>query len=385
MWLNDYRLFSKEERLNYLKSQKMTTGIPYFGGKSRIGKFIYNTIFNMAVTMKKNGDEPKIFIDSFTGGGKMGLSMPNGWVSTIVMNDLDYGVYAYYISAKDHHRELLAMIDKLLDGMDERLFWVCITTREDKKLEPIVAGAMTYVAAALSFNNMLDVDSAQYKPTMGDNNEKTELDKVRKRAHTAVVKVNQKLNSQSYIIENLDYRELIKKYNGLDWEDSNGETRNGISAYKNIGRNILWYFDPPYYQYCLAGTDAAPYANSFEEEDTIKMTDILSGKDSSCGELFYFIKSDYNPKVTLETAEREIASGKVLSNNQKNTYLNVINHKDIIAHIFDDIENEPFYAFSVGSFDKGAIKDGEVSVGDEWVWCKGLPEEYSTLGKYFIS
>ncbi len=40
MRMNDYRYFSVEERLRYLRSQKMTTGIPYFGGKSKKGKYI---------------------------------------------------------------------------------------------------------------------------------------------------------------------------------------------------------------------------------------------------------------------------------------------------------------------------------------------------------
>ena len=66
----------------------MVTGIPYFGGKSKIGKYLYNTIFNMAVTMN-NGDKPLIFVDAFTGGGKIGLSMPDGWFKLIVINDLE--------------------------------------------------------------------------------------------------------------------------------------------------------------------------------------------------------------------------------------------------------------------------------------------------------
>ena len=108
MRLMDYKLFSQEERLKYLSSQKMTTGIPYFGGKSKIGKYLYNTIFNMAVTMYDNGNKPLIFVDAFTGGGKMALSMPDGWFKLIVMNDLDYGVYCYYKCCQENYRLLLS-------------------------------------------------------------------------------------------------------------------------------------------------------------------------------------------------------------------------------------------------------------------------------------
>lgn len=377
MRMNDYRYFSVEERLRYLRSQKMTTGIPYFGGKSKIGKYIYNTIFNMAINMEDEGNKPKVFVDAFCGGGKMALSVPPGWFDLIVMNDLDYGVYSYYCCAKDRHRELIATVDMLLDSMDERLFWVCIATREEKQMNSLMAGAMTYVAAALSFNNMLDKDSARYKPTMGENNEKTELEKVRNRAHKAIVRVHEKLNSQHYIIENLDYRELIKKYNEMENTFDNG---TGLTF---GSKNILWYFDPPYYEFCLNGTDAAPYANSFEEKDTLIMTDILVGKDLSYGELHYFIKSDYNPKETLKKARAELSSGKELSENQKKTYKSVVERAEMMQHIFDSIEESPFIAFSVGNFDKGAIVAGEVSVGDEWVWCKGLPTGYERLEKHY--
>ena len=42
----------------------------------------------MAVIMKQADKKADIFIDAFTGGGKMGLSIPKGWFDTIVINDL---------------------------------------------------------------------------------------------------------------------------------------------------------------------------------------------------------------------------------------------------------------------------------------------------------
>ena len=236
MWINDYRFFSQEERRQYLSSQNMLTGIPYFGGKSKIGKYIYNAIFNMAVTMQDNGDTPRVFVDAFTGGGKMGLSMPCGWFDTIIMNDLDYGVSSYYKCVKEHHRELLKVIDKLIDNMTEELFFISLRARENRDVKPVVAAAMTYLTAAVSFNNIINYDKASYKPKMGENSEKVELEKIRSRAHRTIQAVHRKLNEQNYIIENLDYRELIRKYNGIDKDSALCDSRS-----------ILWYFDPPYY------------------------------------------------------------------------------------------------------------------------------------------
>ncbi len=53
-----------------------------------------------------------------------------------------------------------------------------------------------------------------------------------------------------------------------------------------------------------------------------------------------------------------------------------------MMHVFDSIEKAPYYEFSVGKFDKGAIKSvGSVSVGNEWIWTNGLPNDYDALEK----
>lgn len=435
MRLMDYKLFSHDERLQYLSSQKMTTGIPYFGGKSKIGKYIYNTIFNMAVTMHDNNDKPRYFIDAFTGGGKMGLSMPDGWFEYIVINDLDYGVYCYYKCCQENYRLLLATVDKLVDNMSEQLFFKCLEIRYNRQLDPYMCGAMTYVCAACSFNNILNKDKANYRPGMGDNNEKQELDKVKTRAHRTITKVAKQLKRRNYIIENLSYEQLIAKYNGLDWqsvewsqlymkrkeqrEDEEKDKKilhtpynvddfrkeepelfekyrnKGKKDYEKISRNILWYLDPPYHPYCLNGMDNAPYANSFDYDSVVYMTNVLSGENKDYGELHYFIKSDYNPKVTVKNAKNQqekIGATKEtdMSKSEKKIYdqcKEILAHEEEMEHDFDSIEDESkgFQCFCVGGFDKGAIaKEDEKlvkTVGYEYVWCKGLPAGYKDIPK----
>lgn len=380
MRLMDYKLFSKDERLQYLNSQIMKTGIPYFGGKSRIGKYIYNTIFNMAVTMNDNGDKPKIFIDAFTGGGKIGLSMPDGWFNTIIMNDLDYGVYCYYVCCKENYRLLLDTINYLVDNMSETMLKKCKEIRKDNSLDKYMCGAMTYLACALSFNNSV---MKEYKPTVGDNNEKQELEKVRARANRAVTNVSKQFKRRSYIIENLDYYELIKKYTGKSWTDTEGNIYEPIAENSSVYSNILFYFDPPYYSETLSLGEDAPYDYSFSTSDTKKMTDILVNTP----ELKYFIKSDYDPKDTIRTAEYELKNNDKLSDSLKNFYTSRLTEplKSEIMHIFDSLEDESkgFQKICVGGFDKGAIKlDGNTSIGNEYIWTKGLPTDYNSLEKF---
>lgn len=395
MRLMDYKLFSQDERLQYLSSQKMTTGIPYFGGKSKIGKYLYNTIFNMAVTMYDNGNKPLIFVDAFAGGGKMALSMPDGWFKLIVMNDLDYGVYCYYKCCQENYRLLLSTVDKLVSSMSEQMFHKCLEIREDRTLEPYMCGAMTYVCAACSFNNILEPTKASYKPAMGDNNEKQELDKVKVRAHRAITKVAKQLNRRDYIIENLSYEQLIAKYNGLEWIDAEGNKHKPLEDYRKLSKNILWYLDPPYHPYCLNGMDDAPYANSFDYSNVVYMTKILSGENKEFGELHYFIKSDYNPKVTVTNAKNQlemIGTNKKedMSDSERKIYdqcRGILVHEEEMMYDFDCIEDERkgFQCFCVGGFDKGAIvKEDEKlvkTVGYEYVWCKGLPAGYTDIPK----
>lgn len=379
MRLMDYKLFSQEERLQYLSSQKMTTGIPYFGGKSKIGKYIYNTIFNMAVTMHDNKHKPLIFVDAFTGGGKMALSMPDGWFKIIVMNDLDYGVYCYYKCCQENYRLLLATVDKLVDSMSEQMLKKCIDIREDKQLDPYMCGAMTYLACALSYNNTI---GKAYKPTMGENsNEKQELDKVKARAHKTIIKVAKQFKRRDYIIENLDYIELINKYTGKSWTDTDGIVHEPIEDFSKVCNNTLFYMDPPYYEATLSLGEEAPYTHTFTTKETKLMTNILTTNEN----LVYWIKSDYDPKATLKTAE-ELKDSDSVSESLKRFYESRLKEpiKSEMEHIFDSIEDESkgFQKICVGGFDKGAIlQDGETSIGLEYIWTKGLPTGYKDIPK----
>ena len=101
MRIIDYYMSSDKDKEAWLDSFSITSGLRYFGGKSVIGKYLMNQICNMACRMTENGKKPHIFIDAFAGGGKIALSIPEGWFDMIVLNDLNYGVYSFFKSCNN--------------------------------------------------------------------------------------------------------------------------------------------------------------------------------------------------------------------------------------------------------------------------------------------
>lgn len=389
MRLTNYEFAEDIDKKEWLNSIKMYVGLPYFGGKSIIGRYILNNIFNLAVQMKKDSRKADIFIDAFTGGGKIGLSIPQGWFDTIVINDLNYGVYSYYKCCQDSDKyiALIYMIEKIgKEFMDSNFFHLAAYVRsfgldadkwgdktqfvnQNEVVDPLVAAALTYWVTSASFDNIAAPKITTYNLIRENNGkedkafERTNIERIIKVAYKRIPKLHEKLNNQQYIIENLDYKELIKKYNGLAYINIQKEEQSAEEKY--ISKNKLWYFDPPYHPYCLYGTDEAPYADTFTPEDAEEMVYILHGdKEQEYGQLEYFIKSDYDPAQIEGTIKVE--KGKPTLQEVKDLY--------------GKLEETPFCKICVGSFDKGAIKStGERSVGMEFIWCRGFPEGYKDL------
>lgn len=451
MILEDYENSTPDERLKWLDSMKMTVGLNYFGGKSQIGKYINNHICNMAVKMKNDNRRADIFIDAFTGGGKIALSVPYGWYDTIVMNDLNYGVYSFYKYCKDDYVALIKMIDKLADVMCEDTFHLFAYLRnfgeysddyknlgigneekppEEYVVNDLAAAAMTYWVTASSYNGISDPIQANYsldiKKDINDkivnelrnNSEKKKLikdkqteikaiEKVKKRAHKRIPELHRLMHRKNIKIENLDYRELIKKYNGLPYKTLDGVERTPEKKYQN--KNKLWYFDPPYHPYTLADGEDAPYNDTFTVAMSEEMIDIIAGKkEEEYGALEYFIKSDYDTQQALEKAKeyrlwykkeykKWEEKGKPEGEGPKKNklFIKIINLEygedawdgdedlntkkgtGIVSDVFKALEVEPFTKICLGGFDKGTTEevDGErkKTEGYEYIWCRGLP------------
>lgn len=419
MRLANYELAKEVDKIEWLNSIKMSVGLPYFGGKSVIGRYIFNNIFNLSVEMKKKGDKPDIFIDAFSGGGKMALSVPRGWYETIVINDMDYGVYSFYKSCKENYLALIEMIEKIGDFMSKDVFYLAayirrfgmgadkwndgkndIIDKEEEVLDTIAAGALTYWVTSSAFNNITAPDSTTYNlyriprdengNPLDDNsegyieNKREEQDNIKRiitKAKKNIPKLHQQLNQMDYRIENLDYRELIKKYNGLEYVNLQGEEQKAEVALKS--KNKLWYFDPPYHPLCLYVGEDAPYADTFSEDMANEMVKILAGEETEkYGDIRYFIKSDYDPKYILEVAKRDI-DDKSIKQQRRDWYKNILerekkNHE--VSNIFAKLEEYPFCKICVGGFDKGSTQaDGKKGTGQEYIWCKGFSEGYADI------
>lgn len=388
MRLTNYEFAEDIDKKEWLNSIKMYVGLPYFGGKSIIGRYIINNIFNLAVQMKKDSRKADIFIDAFTGGGKIGLSIPQGWFDTIVINDLNYGIYSYYKYCQDPDKyiALIYMIEKIgKEFMNSNFFHLAAYVRsfglgvdmwgdktqfttQNEVVEPLVAAALTYWVTSAAYNNITAPSTLTYNLTRESNNkedkafEKINIEKIIRTAYKRIPKLHEKLNNQQYIIENLDYRELIKKYNGLQYNNIYEELQSVESLY--LAKNKLWYFDPPYHPYCLYNSDIAPYADTFSIELANEMINILHGdKENDYGKLDYFIKSDYDPAevngIVTEKGEPTLKE---------------------VQDLYKKLEEYPFCKICVGSFNKGAIvSTGKNSIGMEYIWCRGYKEGYKDI------
>lgn len=438
MTLYDYEYMPEVDKIQWLDSFKILSGLRYFGGKAFIGRYIANHILNMAVKMKQDGHKADIFIDAFAGGGKIALSMPVGWFDKIVLNDFNYGVYSFFNCCKNEPEELVKMIEELGSVMSEQFFKFCARNRSKRdKVKPLVAAAMTYWVTQTSFNGTTDPDIASYRLGMRDNkssmptraNEREDIDKIVRHARKHIRFVHDRMIKLNIIVENLDYRELIRKYNGKTYWDTS-KLRDGVlDKYKNekedkhldyaeleeIYRkhldgqveaevkyqenNKLWYFDPPYHPATLCGGKDAPYEDTFNIELAREMARILHGDYANIyGELQYFIKSDYSPRVLMQQYKEEYKDAirkatKGTPREIKLKYTEIYNsRKDDMkklreyAHDFDILEenvewfrhsankmNPKFYRVLVGEFDKGSLdkENRTTGKGREYIWCRG--------------
>ena len=434
MNLYDYMLASDSDKIKWLNSISIITGLPYFGGKKFIGKYLLSHIFNMAARMYYDGKKADIFLDVFGGGGKIALSIPDGWFESIVLNDINYGVYNYFMCCKYKPNELIKMIEVFGSIMSEKVFKICVNNRNNSegnnKVDEIVSAAMTYWVTNSSRLGIASRKEAEYN-LGSDKQEKEEIKKNTERAEKVVKMVHDKIKRLNIIVERLDYRELIKKYNGEEYscsikmqveeekdkqddkdrqeekdkqdnkdkqeekdkqddkDEQVKEVKLQIKYLKHV--NKLWYFDSPYHPATLSRSEPAPYEDTFSIVDTREMTKILHGDFvKTYGEIEYFIKSDYDPKYIYEMKLKESLEEKLEESIKKKLEESI---KEIKKHYNDfdvleenikwdgheaNTENPVFYKIFLGEFYKGADdKVGQRMKGREYIWCRGnyIPEK----------
>lgn len=375
MRLYDYKFSPVSDRRKWMETVKISSGLGYFGGKQFIGKYLMNRLFNMAARMEDDGNKADIFIDAFTGGGKIGLSVPEGWFDTIVINDLDYGVVSYFEACRDKPDRLVKLIEEIGSCMCEYMFNVFVNNRcnssalairgikkdynnedwiSDEIVEPLLAGAMTYWVVQSEFNGCTAPGKANYSLKIGDKDEKEEIRNIIELAKKRIPKVHDIIKKRNVIIESLDYRELIKKYNGKPYKDSKETEQPEDKAMSK--KNKLWYFDPPYHPATLFGGENAPYMVGFPIELVHEMTGILhNDRMNEFGEIKYFIKSDYNPKYRYEEEYVAVKKDIALLQELQNAYhdFDVLEENDKNSTQYEDKDIE-YYVECIGDFGKGA-------------------------------
>lgn len=375
MRLYDYKFSPVSDRRKWMETVKISSGLGYFGGKQFIGKYLMNRLFNMAARMEDDGNKADIFIDAFTGGGKIGLSVPEGWFDTIVINDLDYGVVSYFEACRDKPDRLVKLIEEIGSCMCEYMFNVFVNNRcnssalairgikkdynnedwiSDEIVEPLLAGAMTYWVVQSEFNGCTAPGKANYSLKIGDKDGKEEIRNIIELAKKRIPKVHDIIKKRNVIIESLDYRELIKKYNGKPYKDSKETEQPEDKAMSK--KNKLWYFDPPYHPATLFGGENAPYMVGFPIELVHEMTGILhNDRMNEFGEIKYFIKSDYNPKYRYEEEYVAVKKDIALLQELQNAYhdFDVLEENDKNSTQYEDKDIE-YYVECIGDFGKGA-------------------------------
>ena len=357
MKLNDYKMSSNYDKRKWIESYKIMNGLPYFGGKAYIGPYLINEICNMATQMDTDGKKADMFIDVFGGGGKIALSVPEGWFDTIILNDYNYGITSYFNCCKNNPDELIDLIEKLGSVMDEDLFHLLAFIRSndgnrilekeygegeryqkyreilfDDKIEPLLSAAATFWVTKLDFMGITDPLKVSYKASIADNKEETigrpkEKEKIEntvKFAKKHIPEICRRMRKNNIIVERLDFAELIKKYNGKPYKTIDGTE---LTSEENLDKNKLWYLDSPYHPSTLNNGEEAPYEDTFDIELVSKMTEIIHNDNTEVyGELDYFIKSDYDPKdsfvfamemIKRYTAEKEKLEAKGIIANKK--------------------------------------------------------------------
>lgn len=242
----------------------------------------------------------------------------------------------------------------------------------DKTVEPLLAGAMTYWVVQSEFNGCTAPGKVRYSLTIGGKDEKDEIRNIVELAKKRIPKVHDIIKKRNVIIESLDYRELIKKYNGRPYKDLKGAV---YSENEEMGqKNKLWYFDPPYHPATLFGGKDAPYMMGFPIKMVYEMTRILhNDRMDEFGEIKYFIKSDYNPKYRYEEEyDRQVKDIPLLKKLQKAYHdFDVLEENDRNGRNYKDTGIE-YYVECIGSFGKCAVDaDGERTFGMEYIWCRG--------------
>ena len=217
------------------------TPLRYPGGKTKL----YQTVLDL---IKRNDVMNGTYIEPFAGGAGIAIRLLiDGIVSDIVLNDLDYSVYAIWKCIVDHTNELCSFIET-----------VPLTTSEWLRQRSIFLNQNDYslleVGKAAFFLNRTNVSGVLTGGVIGGLSQEG--------PYKIDARFNRK-NLVSLIQSIAKYREHVHIYN---WN----ATDFILNIIPNF-ENIFVYFDPPYVK-----KGPSLYRNSFTLEDHRVLSEIIT-------------------------------------------------------------------------------------------------------------
>lgn len=346
---------NKISRTKFIDNITSTVGLKYFGGKQRQIRELMNHIFNLLCQMYVDNKPCDYFIDAFAGGGKISLTLPTyGWTNKIVINDLNNYIYSYYKTCKEKPAHLIKMIEALGEIMCEDLFYVMLyhLNHDNYGFNPVTKAAFVYWVTKSAWDGQTDDNASYHLKYTPD--EQNEIKNIISNSHKQIKELSRLLNKKNnrtgediYIIENLDYLELMRKY--------------------HTKGNVMYYLDPPYVECTLVG-NSAHYVYNFSRMNTLLMNKVLKHGiriDNRNYIIDYYIKSDYDPKYNM----KENYKGADFDKYIKGLRTNSREYRDY--NIFNCLEKGDNHKIFLGQYRKS-----NDSMGYEYIWCKGFAPEY---------
>jgi DNA adenine methylase len=207
----------------------------YYGGKA----FMVPDVFKAIAPVRKG---IKVFVDVFGGSGRILINVPLEWkVPMLVFNDLDSRIYNLMkvMQSDEKRSQLVGMLDYSVVSHQELDF---LNDQDQEKVSDVQSAYGMIYTLMYSFNSGM-------KNYMPHANFKTQRD-------FQISKINNTYRRvQRWNVENLDFREAIKRYDGPD---------------------TFFYLDPPYMK------GGKSYYHSFSPEDFRDLAELMRGMKGKC-------------------------------------------------------------------------------------------------------
>ncbi len=219
-------------------ARKHYSPLRYPGGKAKM----YDSVLRI---MADNNICNPTYIEPFAGGAGVALRLLiEGKAETIVINDFDISIYAFWHSVVNRGEELIRMIKKTPITLKERERQMNIQLRKnDMRYSLLTIGFSTF------YLNRVNVSGIIKGGPLGGNLQESKY------------KIDCRYNKEN-LIERIrlimDYRDRVIV--------TNLDAKVFLAGVNEYGNNLFMFIDPPYY---VKGGQL--YMNSFTREDHIEL------------------------------------------------------------------------------------------------------------------